>query len=566
MTWLAAYALDDEALASASNPGLVRRAAKLLAGESPTWVSKDDKAGVVALAGFQVRLDAGGIQKARCPCPAAGVCVHALAAALFARTEAPAATHPAPREPEQPPAIPDSLGEARTPEALTKKQRAVIQETRDEFAAAVTAGLSHIRPDGAGRIVALATDARVAGLPLLARFLATAGELADSIASRSDTVSEQELTAAMSQAWALTRALEAADAKTLPSLRGVARRSYSADRAPDSLELFPLGAAWWVSDSGARGITMLTWDETASEPRSVTSARPAGADPGFVRSASTMAFFDAPLTTLLTGSFQVLRPRLSEDGVLSTTAGGVRTGAPGFPREKLAKCCAALPLESITPVGFQAVERPFALLEVKGFGQLGIDESAQQLVWKLDGPNVALRQQVTPDTEHRAETLLALEAAGAPVEYVLAQRNVVRSVAVWEPVSLFLRGKDGLDLFAIDFHRPRQSGILSKLQHRWRLWLTRFKETPALAPPRPPIAIAADEAQELVVALTATGRPALSSAGKTACEQLATRLDDLALPTLATAVRHLADEPNPEVLLRTHFLATRVAALATVAQ
>jgi hypothetical protein len=565
--WVAAYAVSDAELTAAANAGLVRRAAKLLAGSTPEWVSREAKAGVLAVGGFQVRLDAGGVAKARCPCPSAGVCTHVLAAAMLVRSETafdPAAETP-PAEPVATPEQPAESAESTPSQpTLAKKQRTILEETREQLADAVSAGLAHLRPEAESVFRGLAVDTRAAGLHLLGRMLNAVAELSGDTAARSDAVSEQELTTVMARAWALTRAIEAAEGDALAKLIGVGRRAYSENQALESLTLLPLGAAWWVSDAGARGITLSAWDSDASELRSVTSARPHGTDPGFARVATNTAFFGTALSGLLEGPFRVARPRMSEDGVLSATAGGVQFIRDGFSESQLDAVCKRLPLQAFPQVGFGAVDRPVALLKVDGFGELGLDEAAQQLVWKLPGHDIPLRQQVRPETDHRADTLLKLDAHGRKPSYVFAQRNVVRSVGVWEPVALFLREKGKLTLFALDFHYLHTDGLNSALQRRFQLWLKRFREStgPAASPPRPQVARAADEAQELIVSLTATGRDYLTPTAQAAGRRLAGHLDDLGLLTLAAAIRRLETDCSPDSLFRAHYLATQVAVLA----
>ena len=86
--WLDAYALDDDTLAVLANRGLVRRGNK-----------EADRLAVLAASDAEVelsyqgtppatlRLLPGGPTAARCGCPVAGVCVHVVAACVWARTQ-----------------------------------------------------------------------------------------------------------------------------------------------------------------------------------------------------------------------------------------------------------------------------------------------------------------------------------------------------------------------------------------------------------------------------------------------------------------------------------------------
>ena len=82
--WTATYrGYDDVALTAAANAGLVRRGRGLLVSAPPSWVSSTAEDGVVLAHKQPVRLDGTGPTTARCPCPAAGVCVHVVLACQF---------------------------------------------------------------------------------------------------------------------------------------------------------------------------------------------------------------------------------------------------------------------------------------------------------------------------------------------------------------------------------------------------------------------------------------------------------------------------------------------------
>ncbi|MBK8755760.1 MAG: hypothetical protein IPM08_01180 [Actinomycetales bacterium] len=85
--WLSGLAgFDDDALAAFANPGLVRRAIKLVTDGAVTLGDMGDEWVEVACDGLSVRLAPGGPKALRCPCPVAGVCVHVVASCLWARS------------------------------------------------------------------------------------------------------------------------------------------------------------------------------------------------------------------------------------------------------------------------------------------------------------------------------------------------------------------------------------------------------------------------------------------------------------------------------------------------
>lgn len=87
--WLEVYVgLDDSTLAVLANPGLVRRGVAEVAAGRVALVSAEVDAASVGVGSppMLVRLVAAGPQLARCPCPVAGVCVHIVAACVWARS------------------------------------------------------------------------------------------------------------------------------------------------------------------------------------------------------------------------------------------------------------------------------------------------------------------------------------------------------------------------------------------------------------------------------------------------------------------------------------------------
>lgn len=84
MSWQTVYrSFDDDSLATLANAGLLRRALKDVEAGKVGW--QGEAGGLVTADGQQVTLDGGGPQKARCDCPAPGICKHILAASVWLR-------------------------------------------------------------------------------------------------------------------------------------------------------------------------------------------------------------------------------------------------------------------------------------------------------------------------------------------------------------------------------------------------------------------------------------------------------------------------------------------------
>lgn len=90
MSWTDAWrAYDDHTLTALANAGLLRRAAKDVEAGKVALAEQDVEGGWITADGHRVRVDAHGPQKARCDCPAPGLCKHILGAALWLRDQAP---------------------------------------------------------------------------------------------------------------------------------------------------------------------------------------------------------------------------------------------------------------------------------------------------------------------------------------------------------------------------------------------------------------------------------------------------------------------------------------------
>ncbi|MDR1266005.1 MAG: hypothetical protein LBK42_10715 [Propionibacteriaceae bacterium] len=574
--------LNDASLIRLSSPGLVRRAAKLAL--EAAWA---DRPTTVAVGGWTVRLAASGLADCRCPCPAGGVCVHLLAAALFARADqgtgeadpaggavvvsadsagagstSAGAGSTGPLDGVSPhnvsPDSPAGATAANTPaEGLSPTQRLCLESVRQYLARIVRGGLSHLGAETAERLEDLALEAASAGLPLLSKMTAAAAGQAEAVAARRDDSSEDRLTGALAQVWALTRALEAATGAAWPRLRGIARRQYS---TAATMSLVPLGASWWESDSGAWGITLFCWEPEAAVLRRVTSTRSGAVDWSFRRDYDNSAFWGSALSTVLRRPFQLVGPRLSRDGALAPNGARVQPSARGFDSGQLDSISAELLSGTAGQTGFGLFERPLRLLAAAGNGRFDLDQSAQELVWTLPlvgGAAIRLRQPVGRAESRRADTLIDFENSGRKVRYVLAERIMPR----WQPVSLFLEGQE-FEPVSLDFHHfpdrpPDRLPTGPPLRRRLRSLLERRSAVP-LPPPPGPITRTLDDSRDLVVALTATGRCRLSPAEAARCQRLAAVCDDLALAVLARSLRSLDPDPTPEALLRTYFLVDRL--------
>ena len=634
---------DDAALALLSNPGLVRRAGKLVAAGGIAVDGSDVTVGDVV-----VRLAPAGPAAARCPCPGTGVCVHILAASMWMRqagAESPGGESPGSETAVVPVADPlatllatdplalcreggiavvrrakaylesldaslnevttvvdqsrlaISVGERQTPiyyvdgaglagmvsdaesserlvvhlAALVRVFRAngrdwawptaatdaegasfasvhgdTIELLTATLSSLITAGLSHVGTESAERLSAIAVRARAEGLPLLARTTTSAAGLLSELADRRDESTEREVAVALAQVWALAAALSASTPDRIAPLVGTVRRDFS---GVTTIDLLPLGALWWMSSTGARGISLAVADRATGTIELVTTARPAGTDPGFRKSADASLVWSSSLQHLAAGPFRLEKARRSDDGSLSASGGEarvVRDAGVDFDRDELRRV-AVNSWEGIGGAGggFGAPSTVAVLLAPGAVGDIRIDEAAQQLVWPLvdsDGDVLEARVDVSPESTARIEALIALSAARTPVEFVLVQLGRRGGHRTIEPTGVFVREKSGLSLIVPDFVRPQPERAATKGQ------ALRARFDRMLHSPRPALVTTASltlaericlPVLDVLEEVCATGRLTLTERQRGILNRQATLASDIALATVEAAVRTL---------------------------
>ncbi|WP_285104171.1 hypothetical protein [Promicromonospora sp. MEB111] len=341
----------------------------------------------------------------------------------------------------------------------------------------------------------------------------------------------------------------------------------------------PLGARWWTSQSGSRGLAYLGWDaETeagapatadAGQVRQVVTGRPSGSDPRFQRSWTSPLLWNRSLSTLCEGAFALTKVRTKPDGGLG--AGGTpvlqRLDGDGFALEEL-RVIAERTGAGVRPrdvVGFGRRPANVRLVLVRDVGEVGIDEVRQELTLAV----------VTSDGETRQ---LRLPAAGEQaVQTLLSVRSRLVAVTIErredrdEPVGLFVRDKGAIRLVS-----PTITPAWSLENSHWDFWRKRIRKLkaqassakvvrPPTAPP-PPVRRVALLLGDVLLAAAATGRPALTVRQRSDVEQARVLARDLGLATLErTAQGLLAGELTPPAVLHAAFVVGRARAVADVA-
>lgn len=313
--WLAEVAgLDDDALAAAANKGLVRRAGRLL--DRIESVDGEPDTVTVARDGVTVRLLPGGISAARCPCPVAGVCVHIVAAALWARSQDIA------DEPGQG-ASGETADEPRRRSDDSKARQAQSIPLHRDSAKEVATTIEMLVADGVSQLAVASVDrlaragerVRLDDLGLLARLTAQAVGTLRAHLRRDDAVTESDCLSALAQVWQLARIL--ADDREPPA-ELIGARTRKGEQA-ELGELMPLAVRWWRNADGARGVRLHAFDLQYGRLEEATNGRPPGADPGFQPGWHLPLLWGGSPSRLSSGILSLSGAERRPDGTLSAT-------------------------------------------------------------------------------------------------------------------------------------------------------------------------------------------------------------------------------------------------------
>ena len=457
-----------------------------------------------------------------------------------------------------------------------------------------------------------------------------AGGLVAGLAGRDDAVTESDLLDAFAEVWAmcevLQRALDAgATADTAPgpalasgsgagaggavsaadadSGRGakVSRKATGKDaESDDEVDLarwVPLGARWWTSQSGSRGLAYLGWDAEADssselgagQVRQVVTGRSSGTDPRFQRSWTSPLLWGRSLSGLCEGAFALSGVRTKPDGTLGAGgnpvirrldgagsdgagSGGAGSGGDGFNLDEL-RVIAERTGAGVMPrdvVGFGRRPANVRLVLVRDVGEVGIDEVRQEMTLAV----------VTSEGETR---MLRLPVAGEQaVETLLSVRSKLVAVTIErredrdEPVGLFVRGSSRNKGGAIRLVSPTITPAWTLESSHWDFWRRRIRKLKAQASsartvrqvtaPPSPVRRVTLLLGDVLVGAAATGRPALTARQRSDVEQARALARDLGLATLErTAGGLLAGDLTPQAVLHAAFVVGRARAVADVA-
>lgn len=213
------------------------------------------------------------------------------------------------------------LSEAENPAILSESERQFIFQLKDDLAQLLEFGLSHVNEMTARQLHLLNMSARSESLPRLAAMLRQLSGQINRLLNRDEHSSEQDTLLYLAQMNAYLYQLQHVQGEQLLKLRGKLRQQYQLDEEQTDLEILPLGARWWRTLGGARGMTL--YFSAVDNPKTfeVTLARAENNDPNFNRynAWSQQSVWMLTAQQLMQKMVRLQQPRFGEDGRLSAS-------------------------------------------------------------------------------------------------------------------------------------------------------------------------------------------------------------------------------------------------------
>ncbi|GAB3540393.1 hypothetical protein GCM10027343_09420 [Noviherbaspirillum agri] len=445
-------------------------------------------------------------------------------------------------------------------DAISDAEHAFLVQIRRTLFELAGNGLSHVSEITAGQLRALNMSARAEGLPRLAAMLRNLAGTVDRLARRDDRASEREAIEMMARIHALCAALERAEGELLIALRGKLRRDFQQDHAVD---LLPLGAYWWETRGGARGLTLSFWDSTARRVLQTVLARPDGNDMNFDRKGAWSRQSIWPgvgaAEKICEAALHLDNPRLADDGRIAQGGDTRATATPlwalddprwdtlGFDDWN------ALSETLRRGAGLWAERMDCVILRPHKTHRPQLDEAAQTVKWVLEdreGRSLVLETSCEAYNQKRIDNLERLLARNVDMRAVTVQVRRGERGQTLEPVALLVAEKARLCVMSLDFaDEPARQGSL--LAGRiLRLLKSRQNQPPAITTTP---SFAARVLQPVLNTLDhqmMTGRPYLDEHALETMRQAGAMLRSTGIETAANLVERYVASPSPDIALR----------------
>lgn len=452
---------------------------------------------------------------------------------------------------------------AASPAALSARERAFLAQVDATLAELLTGGLSHVSELTSARLLALNMSARGEGLPRLAALLRNLGGTVDLLVRRDHRADERDALAAMARIHAFCAALANADGTLIHALRGRLQREFGASHA---LELLPLGAHWWQTRGGARGLTLALWDIQGARLLQATLARPDGSDTAFTRQTAwtTHALWPGagPAQRICDSAWRLDQPRLADDDRLAL--GGItRAQAEPMwdaddPRLQTLGIgdWAELGERLRAATGLTGDPLDAVLLRPADTRAPQLDEARQCIDWPVQdarGNWLTLGIPIAPAHQQRADNLDRLYARRASVLVVLARVERTSAQTGLIPLAVLSRGeKNRLQVISLDFaQEPARTTTLAN--RILRMLEARLEQPLATAAPTLAARLLAP-VLDVLETQAATGRLLPTASQTERIERARASIASIGLDTLASALQSHLRQPDAGGTLRLYRL------------
>ncbi|HBO22019.1 MAG TPA: hypothetical protein DD649_03895 [Providencia sp.] len=373
---------------------------------------------------------------------------------------------------------PDDLVVAtETKQTLNNDDKAVIESIQIFIQNMLRQGLSHISQSSAAQLQLLNMSARAEGLPRLGNYLKRLSSQVKLLANKHFTMDEGQVLRLIARISAYLYQLLHANEDQLILLRGRVRQQYEGKNT--TLNLMPIDAQWWQTQSGAIGATFSFWDTKDKKVIQTTQARANRLDANFNRTNvwQTLAIWKQTADNLMRNSFELHEPRLSDEGKLAASG-------ESYALNHSNKFIAIADYQQLqTEYGFSewpnAVEylsnlqedniyEP-VLLHIDSYEQLYWNETEQCILWAISDKNhntAFLRLNWQGNESNKIEELRFITKQKLPIAAIAVQIVYHQQEIQLVPKTLWFKKEKGVELFYLDFEFiPRKKKPSNFINH-----------------------------------------------------------------------------------------------------
>ncbi|MDR2011696.1 MAG: SWIM zinc finger domain-containing protein [Rhodanobacter sp.] len=454
---------------------------------------------------------------------------------------------------------------ARDNATLGEREQRFLEHIEALLHELLSGGLAHVSDVTSARLLALNMSARGEGLPRLAALLRNLGGIVDLLAKRDHRAQERDALALMARIYALCAALRSAQGGELATvLRGRLQRDFD---ATGMLDVLPLGAHWWQTRGGARGLSLAFWDSHGQRIVHATLARPDGSDTRFTRHTAwgVQALWPGAGTAqrICEGALRLEQARIADDGRIAL-GGAVRAQmVPAWKNDdpRIATLgyddWAQLAEQLRASTGLTGTAVGAVLLRPGASQTPRLDEVRQRLDWPVrDMQGRWLILSIPCGTEHREriDNLDRLIARGVTLRAVLARVDRSGSNTMLMPVAVLVDDAQKKILQTISLDFAQEPVRKTTLTHRiFRMFQARQQQPPAVAAPMLGVRLLAPVI-EVIQTQAETGRMPLTAAQTQALQTARAHIASVGLDTLSDALEAHLKESTPRGLLRLSWL------------